>query len=125
MTHEIQMQLDLLAERRAELTALSSRKSDARAAIIPPDVKVRMDQIDGDYDNRIEELKESITQLTNQIKNSVMEHGSNVVGKRLKAVPVAGVTKWDTTGLNGYAVARPEILAFRTVGKPFVRVEKC
>ena len=54
-----------------------------------------------------------------------MEHGSDVVAKRLKAVTVTGVTKWDTRGLNGYAVARPEILEFRTVGKPFVRVKKC
>ena len=68
------MQLDNLAERRVDGKALNSRKDEARAAVIPPDVKARMDEIDDAYAKRIRDLDETITQLRNQIKKQC--HGT-------------------------------------------------
>ncbi|MCG3145996.1 MAG: hypothetical protein HONDAALG_03775 [Gammaproteobacteria bacterium] len=48
--------------------------------------------------------------------------GATVKGAALSAVYAKGRVSWDNKALEGYAVAHPELLAFRSEGAPSVSI---
>jgi len=60
--------------------------------------------------------------MEDNIKERVLLAGETVSGSVLKAVFNKGRTKWDTKALDGYAKAHPELLEFRSEGKPYVSI---
>lgn len=58
------------------------------------------------------------------IKESVLSIGEPVKGEFLQAIFIKGRVSWDTKGLDGYAVAHPEILIFKKTGEPSVSLKK-
>lgn len=65
-------------------------------------------------------------ELEGEIKGYVLQVGSTVRGASapLMAVYSRGQVKWSDEKLTGYAAAHPEILAFRTEGKPTVSIRR-
>ena len=59
--------------------------------------------------------------LEDEIKRAVVELGVSVEGENVKATFVKGRLSWDGKGLEGYAVAHPEVMVFQKQGSPYVR----
>jgi hypothetical protein len=95
-------QLDRLAELQAELEAYRMKQEKYGPELA---------QKQQDYDN-----------LSGEIKAHVIAVGASVKGKYLHAVYSKPRVSWDTTGLDGYAVAHPEVLAFKSFGQPSVSI---
>jgi hypothetical protein len=62
--------------------------------------------------------------LIGEIKEAVLEHGSTIKGEDLMAVWSKGRTSWDTKKLDGFAAAHPEILQFKSSGKPSISIKE-
>lgn len=60
--------------------------------------------------------------LEDEIKARVVAAGRTVSGTSLQAVFNKGRVSWNTKGLDGYALANPQIKAFRTVGQPYASI---
>lgn len=124
--HELKLEVKKLEDDKAqEISNLQLEKS----LKIPPEVS----EIIAVYDKRIELMQESyvpllntinveITNIVNEIEKKVLEVGKSLDGSFLKAVYYKARTSWDTKGLEGFAVAHPEIQAFRSYGKPSVQI---
>ena len=67
---------------------------------------------------------EAAAKLEAAIKTAVLHYGETIKGSQLQAVWSKGRTTWDGKGLEGYAVAQPEIKKFSTVGDPSVSFRK-
>ena len=52
----------------------------------------------------------------------VKTHGASVKGEFLHAVWAKGRVNWNTSALEGYAAAHPEIEQFKTVGEPSISI---
>jgi hypothetical protein len=90
--------LDLLAQKRLELDALFTEAQ--------------------------RDLESAIEDLEADIKQAVLIGGENVKGTELQAIWSSGRISWDGRGLDGYAVANPEINAFRKEGSPSVSIRR-
>lgn len=97
------------------------------------DAQEKRDEIAADINRQIRELEEiqavkcfevdqKIESLTKDIKSSVITTGESAKGSRLHAVYAKGRVTWDGSGLGGYAVAHPEINAFKKEGSPSVSI---
>ena len=60
--------------------------------------------------------------LEDEIKRAVVELGVSVEGENVKATFVKGRLSWDGKGLEGYAVAHPEVMVFQKQSSPYVRL---
>ena len=59
-----------------------------------------------------------------EIKELVKATGATVKSTFLMAVYAKGRISWDAKGLDGYAVAHPEILYMRKEGDPSVSIRR-
>lgn len=116
-------QLDALAELKAQLD-LEMMNLQAQREIIMESVKERLAIAELAAQPTIDMLTASIAAREAQIKTAVIEAGVSVKGAHLQAVYSKGRASWDTKGLDGYAVAHPEINVFRSVGQPIVSIRK-
>ena len=66
------------------------------------------------------EAKERIDDLEKEISEAVLAEGKTVKTDLISAIWNKGKSTWDGKLLEGYAVAHPEILAAKKVGKPTV-----
>ena len=105
---------------------------DLKAQILTPEIIKALDDINAEMETSLGTLKDGINSLTADIKDKVIKNGTTVKGTLLMAVWNKGRISWDTKGLDGYAVAHPEMSAFRSVGEPSVtirsvveRITKC
>lgn len=112
--------LDALADARDEAETIRLWTEDARQALIPAEVKQAIADLDAEIAPRQSAITERIAELETKIKDAVVSAGETVKGARIQAVFTKGRESWDSKGLSGYAVAHPEIQAFRKVGEPSV-----
>lgn len=117
---EIVEKLNMLAEFKNALDVLRLEREEIEQKIIPPDVKAALDELDAEYAPKTDEVREKISSIEAEIKSLVVEHGETVKGDYIQAVYVKGRTTWNTSALDGYAKAHPEIDDFRRVGDPSV-----
>lgn len=116
---------DLLNEYSSNLVAIqfiAMDKQRLRDQLIPPEVKAAMADVDAEFDPQIEALNERNKTLVDTIKGAVLESKATIAGDYNKAVYTHGRVTWDTKGLDGYALAHPEILVFRREGEPSVAI---
>jgi hypothetical protein len=112
--------LDELAEKQATLTRILAEKEEAYKAIVAP-VQDRIDDLEALYAEKTQALIEEIAIREGGIKDSVVALRESVKGSLLHAVYAKGRVSWDNGKLEGYAAAgHPEILDFRSEGKPSV-----
>lgn len=120
----VQERLDLLFGLGVTLTELEEEKAQAIEAMIPHEVKERIEQIEAEFADRIHVANVNIASTKAVIKDDVLVIGSTVKGTGYMAVWSKGRVTWDGKGLSGYMVAHPEIEAFRKEGKPSVSIRR-
>lgn len=111
-----------------ELRTASKQTVDKMQALIdaaiPADVRQAIADIHAEYDQIIADINAAVGVLESQVKDAVIQHGATVKADNLMAVYVSGRVSWDDKGLNGYALAHPEITTFRKQGEPSVTIRK-
>jgi hypothetical protein len=115
--------LDELFELMCERDALHIDKTVKIASVTPQEVKVAISDIQDEYLSLEHSVEEKITEKTEQVKRVVVAAGETVNGSHLQAVYAKGRVSWDSKGLDGFAVAHPEVKAFRKEGEPNVSIK--
>ncbi len=105
---------------RGELQAKETAELDALLVNFAPEI----DAIKADYAGDFGAIDAEIATLQKNVKDGTIGFGSTVKGKSLMAVYSKPRVTWDGKGLSGYAVAHPEIEAFKKTGKPSVSIRK-
>ena len=83
-------------------------------------IQPELDALDSEYKPVLEAAEENLAALETEIKTDVLLHGASIQGGNFRAVYTRGRVSWDTTGIEGYAAAHPEVLQFRKQGEPTV-----
>lgn len=112
-----------------EYSRLSAGIDDIRAQkqalierIMTPEIREQLAEVDAEFDPKIAELNMTLSILEAQIKEQVLIAGQTVKGSFHQFVYSRPRVTWDGKGLDGYAMAHPEILRFRKEGNPSVSV---
>lgn len=126
-----QEQLDLLAELRDRRNVVAMEFGEyiapleAERAALTAEISKRIATLEWERDAITAQLDEQITALEGTVKAAVLRLGATLRGSRLMAVWNKARITWDTTKLDGYAVAHPEILTFRKESEPSVTIRAC
>lgn len=120
----VQERLDLLVKLEAALAELEEERAQAFEAVIPQEVKERIEETRAEFADRIHVANVNIASTKVVIKDDVLVLGSTVKGAGYMAVWSRGRVTWDGKGLSGYMVAHPEVEAFRKEGKPSVSIRR-
>lgn len=120
----IKQKLGLIAEYQAQKDVLNLDKQALIDAIITPEIKAQVAEIEAEFAGKGEMADINIATLTAEVKEMVIQNGASVKGNALQAVYTKGRVFWDPKGLDGYAVAHPEILYMRKEGEPSVSIRK-
>lgn len=118
----ISEKLDRLAHMQAQGDVMNTHFDTLRDAILTPEIKAGLDEIEAERKTAMDALNGGIASLTEEIKADVIQAGATVKGSYLMAVWNKGRVSWDTKALDGYAAAHPEITAFRKEGNPTVSI---
>ncbi len=112
-----------------EYSRLSAGIDDIRAqkqalidSVLTPEIREQLAEVDAEFDPKIAELNMTLSILEAQIKAQVLEAGRTIKGSLHSFTFSRPRVSWDTRGLDGYAMAHPEILRFRKEGNPSVSV---
>lgn len=116
--------LNRLADFQAQRDFLTLQKKELIDSILPPEIKAKLDEIEDEFNGRLEAVNANIEALECEIKQDAIETGSSVQGEFLRAVWNKGRTSWDNDGLEKYARTHPEILSYRKQGSPFISIRK-
>lgn len=117
---EIKIQLDKLAEYRAQRDLINMDKQALIDMILTNEIKEKIAEIEAEFSGRMNAVSDNISSLESDIKTAVVTLGNSVKGNDIQAVYVKGRISWDPKSLDGYAVGHPEILHFRKEGDPSV-----
>jgi hypothetical protein len=118
----IETQLDQLANLQAKADVIRLEFSQLRSQIITPEIQAQLDELDDELASALEPVNQSVSDLTEQIKDQVINNEKSVKGTFLQAVYSKPRVTWDNKGLDGFMVAHPEIKAFRKEGEPSVSI---
>jgi hypothetical protein len=116
----IKTKLDELANLRAAHDALTLQKQALVDSVLTHEIKAKLSDIDAEFLGKHEAINDKANPLEAEIKQAILAHGASVKGTFLHAIWAKGRVTWDTKGLVGYAVAHPEMSAFRSEGEPTV-----
>jgi len=114
--------LDKLADFRSQRDLIRLQESEAMDAAFPEELRQTLKDIEAEFAGRSEIVNEKIASLEKEIKAEVLEHGETIKGTHLMAVWNKGRVSWNSKALEGYAVAHPEVAAFRKEGKPSISI---
>ena len=117
---------ELLNEYTNNLAGIDLLNSERQAMIdkvITPEIKAKLAEIDEEIDPIIEKFNARAAELADLIKAEVIVAGQTISGDHHMAVYSKPRVSWDSKGLEGYAVAHPEILVFRSEGNPSVSLK--
>ena len=102
-------------------------KTDKQAAIdtvLTDEQKVRLAEIDVEFDEMLEAISQTKLVLMEQVRDIVIAHGETVkYSDRTAAIFVRGQTRWNTKKLDILTVNHPEIEDCRIVSASYVRVK--
>ena len=119
---EIKEKLDRLAEMRGQANVIREYYDDAKAQILTPELQQALADMDAEMNIALDGANVGINKLISEIKADVIKECATVKGKYIMAVWNKGRTSWDSKLLDGYAVAHPEMSAFRKEGDPSVTI---
>lgn len=114
--------LNQLADIRSMLDVLRLDKEAAIASLLTPEVKAAISDIEAEFSGKVEAAQANASELEAKIKTAVVDAGATVKGERLQAVYVSPKVTWDAKSLDGYAMAHPELFAFRKEGDASVQI---
>ena len=110
-----------LARVRAERAALEEEYAAARSAVLAL-VKDQLAAVDEAFASRLAEAADAAATAEQVARDVVLRTRKSVHLAGIRAAYSAARVSWDTPKLEAYARDHPEVLAFRKVGKPFVKV---
>lgn len=105
-------------------TILECSQRDLEAEVITPEQRAKLAEIALELAPAYELVDAKIAELQASIKTATLQLGETAKSERFLAVYSAGRVSWDAKALDGYAVAHPEILAFRSAGPPSVTLRR-
>ncbi len=117
--HDIIAKLEEIAEVRAAADVTRMDYEAKREEILKA-VKAELDALEAEYEPLLASANQRVAALETEVKRDVIEYGASVKASKLHAVYARGRISWDNKGMDGYAVAHPEILTFRKEGEPSV-----
>jgi hypothetical protein len=118
----IERLLEQLAELKAQIDLLNIDKRKCIDAVMTEQQRQEISDIEAEFGEKIEAATAMSTQIETDVKALIVEEGKSFKYAGLNAVFVPGKITWDAKSLDGYAMAHPELFAFRTEGKPFVQI---
>jgi uncharacterized protein with PIN domain len=124
MKEPIISMLNELSELQAQVDLLAIDKQRAVDAVLTPEIKAALADIEAEFTGMGAEATRQIDYLTQSIKTSVLALGETVKATGIQAVYTKGRESWDSKGLAGYAVAHPEIEVFRKIGEPSISIRR-
>ena len=116
----VQELLNEYSNNLAGIDLLNGNKQELIDKVIPPEIKAQLDEIEAEFTPVFANIDTRNQELIDMIKAEVVAAGKTVSGEYHQAVYSKPRVSWDSKGLEGYAVAHPEILVFRTEGSPSV-----
>lgn len=120
----VEQMLDRLYVLRADAIDLQLEKERSQSAIIPQEIKDKLNILEEEYALKFVENQRERDQLEMTIREAVAVRQENYKGASgMSALFMPGRVSWDTRGLEGYAKANKAVLAFRKVGEPFVTIK--
>lgn len=119
---QLKEKLDVLGEIIAIRENLISEKQTLLDSVIPAEIKLKMQDIEEEFKDKIKTANENVQSLESAIKSEVKAYGQSVKGELIMAVWAKPRVTWDNKGLDGFMVAHPEIKAFRKEGEPSVSI---
>ena len=122
MDEGIKANLDALAEAKAGQARLNEETLEAIDALYTEEIKAQLEAIQAEVQPKQVTYAELIKGLEELIKSDVVNYGATVKGTYLMATHFKGRVKWDTKALDGYSKGHPELLEFRSEGKPYASI---
>lgn len=120
----IQRLLTQFDEMQFAMRTLERERAEKEERAIPASTRKRLARIKEEYQNRVEVIQFQLTQLEKDIKEQTLEYGESVKGDAYFSVYNKGRVSWNTVGLDGYALAHPEIAEFRKMSDPYITLKK-
>jgi hypothetical protein len=114
-----QEKLERLSDIRAQAAAAERRLEELKVFFLAA-VQPEIDRALGEYSAAVAPLTAEASTLQEEITAEVIGQGQTVKSDRLMAVFSKARVSWDGAKLDGFALAHPEILAAKTIGKPSV-----
>lgn len=111
---QIEQLLDRLGDLTVRRDAVEADRITAIDEAIPAEVRVTVAVLEKEYDEQVTAIEGQIQELRGRISLLVKDFGQSCSGQSMMAVYSDRKT-WDTAGLEGYAVAHPEVLSFQKV----------
>ena len=105
-------------------TILECSQRDLEAEVITQEQRQRIAEIALELAPAYEMVDAKIAELQEHIKAATLQQGETAKSERFLAVYNKPRESWDGKALDGYAVAHPEIRAFRTIGAPSVTLRR-
>ena len=127
MDHQdVKVKLDALAELQAQRDSIMLEKNRLLDSLYTDEIKFKMSEVETEFAPKTDTVNEKIATLEQEVRHDVLELDTSVKGTVLHAIVSKGRVSWDTKAIDGYAVAHPEILQFKTEGAPSasIRVAK-
>lgn len=115
ITQSVEKYLDQLSEARARLDVLKVDLKSKREWLVPDDVKAAWLDLEMEYLPQIEAAEKAAGDIDNVIRECTTQLRQSVKSASGVQAVYSERTTWDTKGLEGYAVAHPEVLHFRKV----------
>jgi len=114
--------IDDLANMHARRALLVDDKKRAIEAAMPVEVVKALADIDAEFDMEARHVDSNITEREGEVRMAVLTFGDTIKAAYGRATWNKPRVTWDNKGLDGYAIAHPEINVFRKVGEPSVSI---
>jgi hypothetical protein len=121
---DVLQQLHALEDLQIQQQLLHLEKQALIDTVLTDEIRQQIADIDLELAPREDALAGALARSTEAVKSAVAMYGKSVTGEHLQAVYVRGRESWDSRGLQGYAMAHPEVLVFQRVGEPSVSIRK-
>lgn len=116
--------LDKLSQYQKEVETLNYEQQVRLNSAMPEEIKTKLANINAEYVEKLLVVNGKIASLETEVRQDVLAQKTTVHGTFLMAIWNKGKTTWNTDGLNGYAVAHPEIEVFKKPHEPTVTLRK-
>lgn len=123
MKEELELLVEGLYTQTQNIQMLQSKKQLLLDSLLTDEQKRMIDEIGAEFDPVLMEMQANLKNMEGVIRSKVVELEESVITEHVKAVYAGGKTSWDSKKLEGYAAVNPEVLQFRSIGNPYVRIQ--
>ena len=121
---DLQKLMDDLDDTEVHLGNFQADKETLKKTQIPLDIQVKLEEIDIEFSPQEEALQKDIKKKRDFLQKELKKFGKPIKSKFYSYSYEDGEPVWDTSFLDGYALNHPEILHWRSEGKPVTRLTK-